>query len=99
MVTHGDRLDLLKRTVPAILETAQPFVFTIVANAPSTRSLDWLGERGNAFGPRASEDKLLFNLLVNQENLGFPKAANQGWRLLPEAPYVVHLGDDCLCHD
>src|SRR5262245_50604196 len=89
MVTHGDRLELLKRTVPAILETAQPFVLTIVANAPSARSLDWLGQ----------QDRLLFNLLVNQDNLGFPKAANQGWRLLSEAPYVVHLVDDCLCHD
>jgi GT2 family glycosyltransferase len=89
MVTHGDRLALLRRTVPAILETQKPCAFTIVANAPDWRVLDYL----------TGFDWLAFNLMVNEENLGFPKACNLAWRRHPEAAHTVHLGDDCLALD
>jgi hypothetical protein len=89
MVTHGDRLHLLKRTLPAILSTADPFTLTIVANAPGERVLEYF-ERYEWFA---------FNLMVNKENLGFPKACNMAWRLFPEVRYTVHLGDDCRALD
>lgn len=90
MVTHGDRLPLLKRTVPALLETLRPFLLTIVANAPSEAAFEWLHKT-----TRPLSHVLM---LVNEENLGFPKACNRAWELL-DANYVVHLGDDCLALD
>jgi GT2 family glycosyltransferase len=87
MVTHGDRLALLRRTVPAILKTAYPFLLTVVTNAPSEAAFRWLHKTA---GPLCN-----FLLLVNEENLGFPKACNRAWRLM-DAPHTVHLGDDCL---
>lgn len=89
MVTHGDRLRLLKRTIPALLETTCSFIFTVVANAPKPAVLEYFSRH----------DSRAINLLINRENLGFPRACNMAWKMLPEAAYTVHLGDDCLCLD
>jgi GT2 family glycosyltransferase len=88
MVTHGDRLEHLRRTVPALMATDfYPYTITIVANDPAASSLVYL--RGLSNGG-------WFDLIVNTENLGFAIAANQAWRARPEARYCVHLGDDML---
>lgn len=87
MVTHGDRLDYLERTIGAVLETAIPHTLTVTANAPGADSLALL---------RSLELAGKIRLIVNWKNLGFAIAANQAWRLRPEAEYCVHLGDDIL---
>jgi hypothetical protein len=48
MLTHGDRLRHLERTIPAVLATPYPLTLTVVANAPDKASLAYL----DSVGPR-----------------------------------------------
>lgn len=87
MVTHGNRLMYLYQTVGAVLKTEFPHTLTVVANDAHPATLAYL---------RDLEQLDYLRAIVNRENLGFARAANQGWKLRPEAAYCVHLGDDML---
>lgn len=83
IVTHGNRR-YLRLTLPALLQTRHPHRITIVANRVLTSTIDWLSSKP-------------IGLLINTENVGYPRAANQAWRLASGDVCVV--GDDCLCLD
>jgi hypothetical protein len=85
MVTHGDRANFLRQTIPAVLSTTWPLTLTVVANAPSPASRTYLREI----------EPQLHRLIINKKNLGKSTAANQG-RKLRDAAYTVILDDDAL---
>lgn len=87
IVTHGDRLMYLYQTVRAVLKTEFPHTLTVVANDAHLTTVAYL---------RDLEQLNYLRSIVNRENLGFAVAANQGWKLHPEAAHCVHLGDDML---
>lgn len=84
IVTHGNR-EYLRQTLPALQETNYPKTITIVANAPEREALNYLREQRPYF----------HRLVTNSKNLGYPIAANQGWRS-QDTDYTVIVGDDCL---
>lgn len=86
VVTHGDRLGYLERTIPPLFETTYPFTITVVANAPGRETRALL----------RSIEASLYKLIINRRNLGKPVAANQGWQARPDAEYSALLDDDML---
>lgn len=96
MVTHGDRLTYLERTIPALLKTTHPFTLTVVANEVSRASRKYLLSPEEGHSP---PNLYLYKLITNRRNLGKPAAANTGWRTRPEAEYSVLLDDDMLALD
>lgn len=85
VVTHGNRLKVLKRTIPAVLETEHPFTLTVVTNGVTPSVMAWLKKQDG-----------IDRIMVNKKNMGFAIAANQAWRSREDADYTVHLGDDCV---
>lgn len=71
--------------MPALMKTQCLNTITIVANAPEREALNYLREK----------QPYIHKLIINKENLGYPVAANQGWRARPAAHTVI-VGDDCL---
>jgi GT2 family glycosyltransferase len=84
-VTHSDRLDFLRRTIPALLRTRWPMTLTLVANRPSDRMRYYL----------SLIESFLWRLIINDENLGKAGGGNIGWRLR-DADHTIFIDDDML---
>jgi len=85
MVTHGEREEYLKQTIPAVLRTTWPLTLTVIANAPGDKAAKYL----RSMRPE------LFKLQIYKRNQGKPRAANRGW-IARDADYTVLLDDDAL---
>lgn len=88
VATYG-RLDVLKRTLPTVLEQDLPadeYEVVVVVDGPDTATCDWL--RGLSSAVRLS--------IVRQEHLGLAAARNAGLRKAT-GETVLLLDNDLLC--
>ena len=86
MPTHGNR-NWVRRSLTALAEhTRDPFEVIVCDNASPNGTTEWL--RDSVEGVR---------LVLNERNVGFAVACNQG-AALSRAPHIVFLNSDAMVH-
>lgn len=81
-VTHN-RLDLLQRCIKSIRRNTNDYELILIANAPDEETRKWIEEN--------RPDKVT----INDENIGYPAAVNQGANAA-EGRYLCFMNDDVM---
>lgn len=88
MVTFN-RLAFTRQAIGSILRTTDwPYRLTVVDNGSSDGSQEYLKE--------LRRKGLIHNLILNPENLGVARAANQGWLAEPGAAFMLKYDNDIV---
>ena len=88
MITYN-RLDFTRQSIEAmVLHTNFPYVLTVVDNASTDGSREYLLEQ--------KRKGVIKNLVLLDENIGVAKASNLAWALEPDVDYYMKFDNDIV---